>query len=221
MNSILLTDHAAFVEHNKKIKEISSLLPYLNSPIKIGPNVIFNDVWQLIENDIDIYNTIFREALGHFSLKMYSEQFKKPSDAYANRDVDNGPDRLEAYFDIDLETWKGENTLSFIPSFHGMGPQKISDGDTVEFGGWSLTFTPINDYKGYPISLKETVNLYHRDMDNTSKSKEILSNVNIAWTVYDLLHAILDEVSWCGTPEEQMRKLAELEQTAQKVKDSL
>lgn len=194
-----------------KAEEIYSLLPHMQTQIEIKEGTLFKHVWEMIEKDAETYNVIFSSALGNYDLNQYIESSKKPFSKEDN-DIKNCMNSIELYWGFEIN----HNDYSYVyPAMHGYGPQDNGDGTTIE-GGWSLTFTPINEYMNLPIHLNENVIIRHfisfcKKSDKINFN-EISPSINTkkSWTVYDMLYAILDEISFMGTPENQKDEFEKL-----------
>jgi hypothetical protein len=78
----------------------------------------------------------------------------------------------------------------------------------ISEGGWAVEYTPVNELLDYPFALNVKFDI----TDKNNKYYNKIWSGEHAWTVYDMYHAILDEISFLGTPDDQMRAIAELDQ---------
>jgi hypothetical protein len=191
-------------------KKLSSLLRDLQTPIELAKGTKFSDIWAYIEADLDVFNVIFASATGGFSLSEYSAYAKKPVPRGPKPDPNNSMKYLEAFWGADYHG-EGED-ITIYAGFHGRGPQTYDVGDgtkgKIKDGGWGIDFTPINELMKYEVRLDnvlEITNLYCGDWTGAENIKTLVKG-NQVWTVYDLLHAILFEITWHGLPEDQAKE---------------
>lgn len=223
--SIQIKNHKAFIindddKDNLSEKETITLLPFLNCSIELDDDTLFDDIWNLIVQDYEVYSVIFSEKLGGFPLELFIDQYRKPiNDESEDENPENKVETLEAYWLIKIETFKNKTYFHASSELHGYGPQSYTDhaGNVIKKnGGWSLSFLPINEYKRFKLRLKNTANIRNKNLDNNNFSNyEAL----VSWTVYDLLSAILEEISFHGSPNDQLRQIHELDQSLSEIRD--
>ncbi|NJL71316.1 MAG: hypothetical protein HC888_06740 [Candidatus Competibacteraceae bacterium] len=226
--------------------ELFSLRRCLNYQIKLEDGTLFDAVWHYIAQDADFYQDVFDEALGHYPLKEYVERAKLPVRDSERRelvDPNNSMHYLEVYWAGDYEDQKkyGGKQIAISPGFHGWGKSRHQNADGVEEvfdSGWSLSFTPINNYMGFETKLNKLLHFNDANTDafdaRTQCRKRQKDRQNVdkdAWrpltllegdrefTVYDVLYAILYEITWHGLPEEQEEFKESLEAQIDGIKD--
>lgn len=213
MNTISFESGQAFVLNSQKETkiEISSLAGYLNSLIEIDDKTTFHQLWKYIEKDQEFFSLVFSEAMGEYSISDYIEQMNKPGSVEEEIDEENHIDYLQCYWHAELY----ENKLDLYPAFDGVGPCSDSCRDGVDGTNWSIDFIPINNLKHYPIVLNKKVDIYDIDKEDINPSLSATKE----WTVYDVLYCILYEISFNGSPLDQLKNLAKLDQIMSEVKD--
>jgi hypothetical protein len=219
---------------NKKTKKweskfserpLDTLLADLQTEIELEPGTLFDDVWKYIVKEGSLYGLIFARAMGIFPIKAFIEEAKKPHKPRKNEDPNDSMHYLQAYWEADYTSWGDEPaTLHISPGFHGYGRnipkfQKDNKKESYETG-YSLSFTPINEYMGYELKIDKKVtftDMYTEknrvEMTKGGQFKRVhggktpplktLLEGEQFWTVYDLLHAILFEMTWMGLPKHQ------------------
>lgn len=222
MYTVTIRGGRAFVKSNGKDKpeqEIETLAPYLGSIIELDEGTKFEDLWKFIEIDADIFSVVFNDQLAGHEVAAFASQFAKPGRSGEEEiDPDNHIARLEVGWAAESDTYKGAVSFYIGADFGGRGPQKAMDGTTFD-GGWGVDFMPINDLRGYSFVLNKAVSVFAMNMD----TKEKPANTQMGdrdFTVYDVIGAILDEISWHGDPAEgrAAKKLAEMDQAIEGIK---
>lgn len=221
MYHVTIRGPKAFVKSNNSKddageQEIDSLLEFFGSTLSVEPGTTFDDIWSLIMKDADVYTVVFHDQLGGHNLEVFQKQFAKPGRNREDEPDDDRMNRLEVGWSSDITTYKdGETAIHFGAEFRGLGPCKEVGQETY----YGFTFTPINDLKGFPFVLGDMIALSHLDL-NTKESRDLVKGQR-PLTVYDVIGAILDEISWNGDPSDglAMKRLAEMDQAMQGVKD--
>jgi hypothetical protein len=198
-----------FASHYGKKEKVHSLIPYLQDKIAIEEGVLLRDIWGLIEADKEIYNQIFKSALGGYSLDAYVEEaHKKPLSEKENSE--EGIRELRLSWDNVLiseiaEDGESESIgeISDTMIFSGWGPISELNG---ECGPWSLMFSPINDIIDYPVFVDNTIVMHIIDKDPQTLAY-------CTPTVYHVINAILYEISFMGDPETRDKESKELLET--------
>ena len=149
---------------------------------------------------------VFRQTMGRFDIAHYIEQSKKPSRDRSEDAPDNSIHFLEVYWDVFWGTTETEILIK--AEFHGRG--NIRQGSDVFPTAYGVDFTPINNLLDYPLSLNNEFVISRRNDDNLTHN--ILFEGTKEWTLYDVLHAILNEITFHGTPADAIAKGAELSQ---------
>ncbi len=195
---------------------VDSLIHYLNSPVVLKPVTTFAHVWDYLERDAEFFGNVFYQAMGGFSIQEYIKQARKPH----TPDEDEDPQNCMVGLSVGWATDIWEDEINIFTDFGGFGPQTIPNGDGTERvieGGWAVEMTPINELLHYPLSLDDGFVVRE---ESTKDYKELWKGKR-EWTVYDMYYAILFEITFCGVPNDQIRKVAELDQTMAEVKDAV
>lgn len=201
--------------------EIESIVPYLTCPVTIE-SATFANIWRYLEHDAEIMGLVFSDAMGHFSIKPYIDQSHRPSDGDGEAEDNNN--RIEYL----VCGWGGticEGKLDIYTDFGGFGPITIQDTDgkiTEETyqGSWGIEFTTINKLMHYPLKLNEKIEIYEEHYGGPAAYREDLTwSGTKEWTVYDMYYAILYEITFCGLPNDQVLKVAELDQSLAEARD--
>jgi len=164
-------------EENKKTDQ--TLSGILQFPLTIEQTT-FGQFFALVAKEKDLYNQIFKSAMYGFTMDSFIKECELPAKKVEDLDF------VEVYWSSDYE----DGELSTEPCFHGYGSWHLSDGP--EKGGIAIEFTPLNEYKDAELRLD--VN----DKVLSMKSLEPLLKGTRKFTVYDVIYAILYEITWAG-----------------------
>jgi len=188
-------------------KKVNSLLPFLIQNIEIEDGVTFEDFFNHIMKEHDKYSEAFASHLGHAHLSDWVEEWNLPftdklNDTYAEE---------MTYLSIRWRTYIFEKELAEGVEFGGEG--RIKEKGKWRNIGFALELTPINNFKNYPLKLDTKFEIY----SDSIKPKKLFSSTKI-FTVYDVVSAILYEISWFGSPSRREDKLKELQNQILKIK---
>lgn len=202
-------------------EEIDSLLPYLNSAIKLSPETTFGDFWKFVEIDQDIYSLIFNHSLGGHNLSVYSEQIKKPGRDRTDENPNNSIHHLFVGWGAESNTYDGKKNFHLFPDFGGWGKHTDDNGEIYDTS-FAVEFTPVNDLKDYVLFLKEEIECEICDLDsNSPRERETINLGAKEFTVYDVLNGIFHEMTFVGYPDEQVNRMQELDQSVAEAKANL
>lgn len=195
---------------------VESLITFLNCDVELKPGTTLRHVWNYLEHDAEFFGQVFRQAMGGFPVDAFVKQAKKPvTDTEEEEDPDNRMEALEVYWDADV--W--EDKFEVFASFHGTGRHKYQDANGNEIVGdcgYAVEFSPINELLDYPLLLDPQFNITDKENNH-----ETLWSGTRAWTVYDMYFAILYEITFVGTPDDQIRRVADLDQRLAEAKDAV
>ena len=104
--------------------------------------------------------------------------------------------------------------------FHGVGfPTKAEDSSAESPEGeritYALEFTPLYDLKHLPVRIDRNTFITHSKEEAFTNMKSEAEDFNP--TIFELVSAILYELTWCGTIEQRNAKSAELSAMAKDV----
>lgn len=222
---VIFRNHKAYLvnfEQEKEVssEEIDSLVMHLQCSINLETGTMFKDVWAYVENDWELYSVIFNKSLGRFDLKIYIDQFKKAAKDISEDDPDDSIRYLVITWLGEADKWEDETIALWHAEFGGFG--KITEFGGIRETHYGVDFIPINDMKAYELKLDESVGFLYEDFtDKLDTRSKVLFNGVREYSVYDVINAILFEISWHGTPNNQMITHASLDQTISEVKESL
>lgn len=168
----------------EKLKTDQVLSDVLQFPIEIK-DTTFGQFFEFIAREADLYERVFKAAMYGHPLAPYVDEARRP---------DGNPEevqRVEVYWSAE----HSEGDIEIGASFHGYGKWKI-DSDASDMpaeGGIAIEFTPLNQYKMLPLVIDTKFDLYKGD----APGEKILSGWR-EFTAYDVIEAILLEITWAG-----------------------
>lgn len=222
MDTIIFENGIAICKKAKPFRDspdeefpVESLVEFLNCDVELQAGTTLRHVWTCLERDAAFFGRVFRQAMGKFPIEAYIKQSQRPvTDDKDEENPNNRMEVLEIYWDVDVK----EDKFEVFACFHGRGKHEWTNADGVKKVvecGYAVEYTPLNELLDYPLLLNRQFNVIDEENDATiwSGTRE--------WTVYDLYYAILFEITFCGTPDDQLRRVAELDQRLAETKDAV
>lgn len=189
-------------------RSVESLFEYLNEPVEVDQNFTLMDLFEILEREEELVSKVFSSQLGHYPLKLYIDEIRKPFQ------------ELDYVKDIECleltrygEYWEGE--VETYSDFCGV--------NSKDWFGYSVEFSPLNAIKHLPIRINKEFSI--TDLFIPSKFTRFLVGVGkriglplkrwkdpwtysyvrgeTSITLYEVISAILYEISFCGSPEER------------------
>lgn len=228
--------------------EVKRITPFLTHRVSLSNDFTLLDFFKLIHSEQDIINIIFESHLGHHDVQLYiNDCFKQcPLDdkdkdllylelswcaecfnsyEYRKERIDSIKEKRPEDIDIfDESLLKGEDSedieddvteVEIYTDFHGWG--NVGTDPTEKFipdyGPLAIEYTPIYQIKHLPIHLNEVFVCY-----NLNKPGSIIVEGRKTFTIYDFIGGILDELSFCGTPERRSDISEHLDQMSEDLK---
>ena len=179
------------------------LLPYMGSEVELTEDCTFADIWKCIEADSATYEVIFSDPLGGYSLDSWIDDSKK------DFEPDGTYDYLYISRTLELENYKDDDRC-FSPFVHfgGYGPWDIECEDIQDEGGVAVDFTPISELMRVPVRLNNEITIEKWNHGETDIKKLIEKDgpYKTEFTWYEIVEAILFEISFMGNPSERDEK---------------
>lgn len=169
-------------EEKYEEEEVDSLQPFLNEAVELSDDFTLNDLFYFIEKEAGFFNLVFASQLGHFPLNLFIEEYRKP---ILERKDDDEIDYLEVSSCAELWEW---GDIDVYLDFHGIGEK-----DDI---GYAIEFTPLNELKQYLLRINEIFKVYGDNVEQILEGKKY-------FTVYEVIGCILNEISFCGVPEQR------------------
>lgn len=209
----ILFDKDQQIEH-----QVESLVKHLDCEIELAAGTTLRHLWQYIEQDVEFFNLVFARALGYHQLNTFVSQSKQTPNEEEN-DTENIMLGLEVCWTASIY----EGTLEIATEFVGYGTSKVRDpggNESIIECKYAVDLSPINDLLDYRLRLNDEITLHDKQKLSRQKTtKKQIWQGKKKWTVYELLYAIFEEISFHGTPKDQLRRLADLDQRLASAKD--
>jgi hypothetical protein len=148
----------------------------------------FGQFFSLIAKEADFFEKLFQCAMMGHPISPYVDECAKP--AVDKKDMD--------YVEVGWSTELFENDFDHYVSFGGWGPWGTQTDGVPDKGGIALEFTPLYEYKDLELKLDSKVTIYDLSGTEPGKPIKIAGTGAQKFTVYDVVCAILDEITWAG-----------------------
>jgi len=174
------TEIREYVEKPKVEQILSDALQF---PIVLE-DTTFGQFFALIAKEKDLYQKIYNAALYGHPLDPFIKECELPPKE--SRDLD--------YVEVEWCCQEFEGEFEFWPAFNGWGdwPEDNAIGQEKTKGGIGIEFTPLNEYSYCQLKLNTDSSIY------SLKQREPLAKGTRKFTVYDVIKAILFEITWAG-----------------------
>lgn len=206
----IFNDKIVHIDHRNKKRKISieKLPMYFSDKIILDENLTFEDFMNHLNKIESIIDFIFAGSLGFNKFKDFYEDMKKPM-AIDQKDG-HLTEYLEVYYYPDLFKYK-ENEPYELSSYFGFHMIKLEDGKDEKY---SISFSQLSDFKNHLLKLSHNVEYFLNDT-----TKEIIEYKSAftakldSVSVFNFIHAILDEISWHGSPKSRNKRSKKLLKT--------
>ncbi len=178
------------------------IIGYLSEEVELGESVTFERMFEIIVDNKEKFNEIYRSCLGGYSLSPFINELDDIPTEKSELDC------LEVFWYSD----KSDNDITIVSGLHGKGVETSEDGPYKkgDIISYAIDFTPLNNLKYLRIYLNKEVIIM--DYDKTGDNS-IVKLGNKSFTIFDLFYAILYEISWNGDPTGRKDRLSELEES--------
>lgn len=175
------------------------ILYHLSDFIELGESVTFGRFFEIISLNKDLIEKIYHSCLGGYSLTPFMFEIEDIPDRKNNLD----------YVEICWSCDKYDDEFNISSSFHGIGSKDNGEEET-----YAIEFTPLNNLKNLPLRLNTNLSYFVLPKGKGKKAKDVYLGDRY-FTLYDVLYAILFEITFNGDPKNRNSRLAELEDIAE------
>jgi len=209
-------------EYGEKEIKVHSYIPYLNNVIKLDDDIIFEDFFKYIMKDTKNYSMVFSSHLGHFPLYKWSKEWRSIAEPTTDLDYIYVHWKAEytdwskrvgkhSFAGFDWEITDTHKEIDITVDFSGRGKMKKSDlgddpSDELIEVAYAIEMTPLNKLKNLPFKLDENFQLF--ELNDSRTLAEGIKN----FTVYEVIGAVLFEISFSGPPDERDAELKKIEE---------
>lgn len=192
---------------NKEVKkEIDGLSSCLAMEVEIEEGTTFKTIMGILLKEKEFFNKLFCEELKGAVLEDFEKQLSKRQNS-KNNDGEDGEklEFLEVAKMFELLTFEKGNTIDLFTIFVGIGKTPEE-----EFVYMPVSLSPINDIKNYEIVINKNVQIFQEkpDADEDDQVPVLVAICSIS--VYEMLQAILYEISYFTTPEDKLKQKKDL-----------
>ena len=194
--------------------KIDSFLPYLREEIQFV-DITFEDFFNHIMKDHEEYSKVFASHLGHYELDIWLGEWSMD-----DSDPQHVHERMKQ-IEIGWAADKNENEINEWVQFHGWGQSFDKYSKQVGDGKWegewhdthfALEYSPLNTLKHYPFLINKEYKIY----EFCSAEKPLLEGYK-SFTVFDVISAILFEISFAGSPTNRTERMEEMNATIERI----
>lgn len=183
---------------------------YLFDQVDVEDGVTLGDVFRLLAADTSlqsIYKRSFAESL--------CAEAAKGTQPWPDENPAHELEYLELYHVLEFNSAEASYGPLDRWSMHGIGVELAEDypfmgkgaGERIE---WSIHMTPVRQLLALPLRLKGLTMVIETDRNTTRRRRAIKEVLAPHITLGQLLHQVLHELSWYGTPEDQAKLGQEL-----------
>lgn len=182
------------LESEKVINVLESslgLVSYLTFPVELEEGITVEHIMNLLALNMEHTDFMFDSSLGGHQFKSFYEELQE----------DAKPDENLSYMEIahELDVLTPDNLDLFsVARMRGVGKN-------LEL--FSIEFAPLSTYKKFEIRLNQ--DFIVKKIDDSNHESVVLS-CKKSFTLFDVIHAVLFEMSYYGGPEERNKVLNEI-----------
>lgn len=172
-------------EHIEKKKDDQILSDVLQFPLVLE-ETSFGQFFAFIAKEKTFYEKAFNSAMYGHPMQPFIDECELP--CKESKDLD--------YVQVEWSSQVFEGELEIWPSFDGWGdwPEDNAVGKEKTKGGIAIEFTALNEYKHLPFKLNMEADIYSLDV----KGSDPVLKATRKFTVYDVIKAVLYEITWAG-----------------------
>ena len=181
-------------EEAKKYRLISKhkgdFLLYINEKVELAEDLTFEDLFKFLIKEKDTINTVFSGSLCGINFDEFIKDFNKKENDNKSEDIENFYLELGWIADINDEE------LEICTRFNGQGKdmEGVFGGGMMRYG---IEYTPLNELKKYLLKLNKEFVIE----DLKSGKHKVLFKKQRNFSLYELIHGILWEITFAGTPD--------------------
>ncbi len=199
---IIITSDTILLQSDYKDEKESELasICLLQEEVQLEKGVTFGRIMELIYRDADFIEKAFHISLGGFKLQPFIDDMM--CDSSIPDDSNNG-DALEAL----VLSWVADdfrNELEIYTDLSG----RAAEIKAPYYSEWyGVEFTPLSKLRDLPFELDTSFVI--RNIEKKIEEEKVFCST-LKFTVYDLISGILNEITFCGYPENRDAKLCDI-----------
>jgi len=220
----LFNDKLEYTNSNNTIDTLppTELLKFLSSNVELDDNFTFGHLIDMLYQQKDIINHIFAHSLGFFDFEVFYQDFLK--EVSPDEADDHQSEYLEVYHVPDLWKYEINDPFDFHPyfGFH-LIKEKDEDGENIPYG---IAFTSLSTLKDHKLRINTKVDFFFHDTTVEPPHKYVPTHVAKldGIRLFDLIDAILHEISWHGSPDMRdgtIKRLEDIQYDFEENKDNM
>lgn len=164
----------------------ASIIRYLDDYVYIEEGTTIEDIFAILaeyEEDVDF---AFDASLGGYPFGLYLDEIFAAEE----------PDKNLIFGEFSHEVSYEGGQITESPRFGAIGLDPTNGKDLVTY---SIELSPVASYKHLEVRLNYAFSIFQ--MDDTKTKEELIFEASKPFTLYEVLHALLYEISYHGTPE--------------------
>lgn len=226
-DGITITKKGMFVykwrSDKRVILQAESLISWLGASVYIEDDVTFADFFNLVMKEHSKISEVFKYHLGGWTLSEWHDEWvAEPinDDDASHEQID----WLEVYWAVEIDTYNKTNDLDEYTGFHGVGRWK-DDDDVWRDTKFSFSMTPLNKMKNYLFKINADWKIFNPDAADGKNHEQLTDDdwyiftSKKSMTLYDVIGAILIDISFYGMPRDRNEKRVELGRRAEEVQN--
>lgn len=187
-------------KYHNKLVPYSKAFPLLMMGVEDVEGAAVANLVEMFRANTDIYAELFEAP---YLEELLCETIKDDPSGLPGRNV---LQKVEISWGCESSNYGHGLSFEFFPHASGVGP---SDGTSEEYGGpkkgeiinnYGLDFTPLCELAPLPLSLDENVKMNKSEKKNGKFEFTTVDLGHHQFTLFEIVQAILDEVSFFGPP---------------------
>ncbi len=180
---------------------------YLYEPVTLDPRLTLGDVFMLLDNCLTLRKVFRRD----FAEELCAEARKGPCPQSRGNDPEDvaGVEYLELYWSWGVDTATKAYSCVHRLDLHGVG--RVLEVDAQTYGvkageriNWSVSLTPMRELLDLPLRLRDTFDITEDDIDAKAYGDAVDSARCPDALLGQVIHGVLYELSFHGSPEQQV-----------------
>jgi len=197
----IFKDRIIYTSHrNKKTKiPVDILFRYLGDTVTLDKGVTFGTIMELLHENDALTNIVFGNTLGSYDFDLFYQDYLKPIPKSGENDYKS--EYLEVYYYPDLFKYEKNERfeLNHVWGFHLIKPKE----DIT----YSISLSALSELKKHPLRINYQVDMIPYDstkkITKKSLTTPLLQTTMDGVKLFDVLWAILYEISWHGAPNKR------------------
>ena len=176
------------------LKTDNGIVSYLDQYVIIDEGVSVSQFLSILADVKEEINYVFDSSMNGYSLDTYLPELAEPSTN------DGSLIFTEIVHDVDMSP---NRVISELKYFRGVGPVPA----TGRLGNFNLELLPVSFYKDLPIVLNHNYVVQRTEVVDGTQVTYIELQAQKGFTLFEVVYAILFEISYHGTPEARQQLL--------------